>query len=237
LAGRLVLDVGSGTGAVAEAAAAKGARVVAADRSVGMVAYDRGRNWPAVAADVLALPFGQGIFDAVLAGFMLNHLPPARAITAMARTVRPGGVVLASTWAARPDPVKAGIDAVVASWGWVPPDWYLTMKTEVLPISGDPTRLAAAAGQSGLVEIRASVEQQDLGVRDPRTVVAYRLAMPHIAPWWITLDGRARAEITRQALAAVAEEVEGWRPAFIVFSGRVAGQSNRAAAARSKASA
>lgn len=234
LAGRLVLDVGTGTGAVAEAVAASGARVVAADRSVGMVAYEGGRAWPAVAADVLALPFRKGTFDAAFAGFLLNHLPPVPALAEMAGAVRSGGAVLGSTWAGHPDPVKASIEAVVVSWGWVPPAWYRTMKADVEPVSGDPSNLAEAARQAGLVEVSASVHHPDLGVRDPRTLVAYRLAVPHIAPWLATLDVPAQGELTRQALAAVARHADEWRPAVIVVTGRVAGQSSRPAAARSR---
>lgn len=82
LAGRLVLDVGSGTGAVAAAAEAAGARVVTADRSGDMVTFLAGR-WPAVAADVVSLPLHDGAFDAVLAGFVINHLTPATALGEM----------------------------------------------------------------------------------------------------------------------------------------------------------
>jgi len=231
LGGRLVLDVGSGTGAVAEAAAASGARVVAADRTVSMVAYQGTERWPAVAADALRLPFVDGAFDATLAGFLLNHLAPAPALAELARVVRPGGAVLASTWAAeRPDPVKTAIDAVITAWGWVAPAWYQAMKTEVEPTSGDPARLAAAAREAGVVEVSASARGEDLGVRDPSAVVAYRLTMPHIAPWVAALDAPTRAEVTRQALAAVAGQIERWRPAVILLAGRVAAHATRVAA-------
>ncbi len=235
LAGRLVLDVGTGTGAVAEAAAARGAHVVAADRSWGMVAHGGRRTWPAVTADAGALPFRSGAFEAALAGFVLNHLPPVTALAEMAMLVRPGGVVLASTWAEGVDPVKAAIAAVVSSWGWVPPAWYLTMKTDGLAISGVPATLAAAAHQAGLVDVAASVTRPDLGVHEAGTIVAYRLAVPQIAPWLAGLPGDARAEITQQAIRAVTLPVGGWRPAVIFLTGRVAGQPSRGAAARANA--
>ncbi|MDQ6909225.1 MAG: class I SAM-dependent methyltransferase, partial [Actinomycetota bacterium] len=85
LHGGLVLDVGSGTGAVADAAVARGARVVAADGAVSMVAYQRAQSRPGVAADALALPFLRGAFDAALAGFLLNHVAPAPALAELAR--------------------------------------------------------------------------------------------------------------------------------------------------------
>jgi ubiquinone/menaquinone biosynthesis C-methylase UbiE len=227
LAARLVLDVGSGTGAVAQAAEAVGARVVTSDRSCDMVAFQTGR-WPAVAADIVTLPFRDGGFDAALAGFVLNHLAPAAALSEMIRVVRPGGVVLASTWAGgKTDPVKAAIDAVLARWGWVPPDWYRVMKSDILPISGDPARMASAAEEAGLVNVTAKAGPEDLDVRDPRSVIAYRLAMPHVAPWAAMLDVAARAQLTRDALAAVTPHVDGWRPSMIVLAGRVAAQPNR----------
>jgi SAM-dependent methyltransferase len=222
LSGQLVLDVGSGTGAVAQAAVDIGARVVTADRSFGMVAYMSGQGWPTIAADVLALPFGPGGFDAALAGFLLNHLPPRPALAELARTVRVGGVVLGTTWdGRRPDPAKKAIDATLASRGWVRPAWYEMLKAEVEPVSGDPQRLMEAAVEAGLNEVAAAVCCQNLPVRDPVDVVAYRLAMPHIAPWVVGLDEPEYAQLRREAIVAVTPHVNEWRPAAIIFSGRV----------------
>jgi SAM-dependent methyltransferase len=225
LGGRLVLDAGSGTGAVASAATARGARVVAAERNLTMVNHQDRQPWPRVAADVLALPFVGGAFDGALAGFLLNHLLPGPALAELARVVGPGGAVLASTWADdEPDPVKGAIDNVLASWGWIPPAWYKQMKERVLPISGSPTRLAEAAEEAGLVEVTASLRRVELGLRDPGAVVAYRLALPHTAPWARELDDTTSTEVTRQALAAVAGHVAEWRPAVILLAGRTAGR-------------
>lgn len=222
LGGRLVLDVGSGTGAMAAAALAAGAQVVAVDRSVGMVAHQRDRPWPALAGDVLALPCRQSAFDAALAGFLLNHLPPKPALVELGRVVRPGGVVLASTWASgRPDPVKTAMDAVLIARGWSPPEWYQRMKAEVEPVSGSPGRLFTVAGEAGLAEVTASLHLQEVAVSDPAAVVAYRLAMPQIAPWVAGLDGRAQEELRRQALTAVAPHLGRWRPAAIFLICRV----------------
>ena len=191
LGGRPALDVGAGTGAVAEAAEAAGARVVTADRSHHMVAFAAGR-WPSVVADVVALPFRDDSFFAALAGFVVNHVHPAAALGEMARVVGPGGVVLASTWAGGvSDPVKAAIDRVLARWGWVPPSWYLAMKAEIEPISGNPERLALAAEEAGLVDVTATRRQDAIAVADPDVAIAYRLAMPHVAPWVSLLDAGA----------------------------------------------
>jgi SAM-dependent methyltransferase len=221
LEGRLTLDVGSGTGAVAEAAETAGARVITADRSHHMVAFPSGR-WPSVVADVVALPFRGGSFFAALAGFVVNHMPPAAALREMARVVTPGGVVLASTWTGGvPDPAKTAIDGVLARWGWVAPPWYLTMKAEIEPISGNPARLASAAAEAELVDVTATSRREDIGVGDPEIAVAYRLALPHIAPWVSQLEAGARSELRNDAIAALGPFLDGWRPSTILLSGRV----------------
>ncbi|MGH8921806.1 MAG: hypothetical protein ACRD0H_26275, partial [Actinomycetes bacterium] len=96
---------------------------------------------------------------------------------------------------------------VFACWGWVPPAWYQVMKAE----AGNPERLAATARQAGLVEVRAWVHREDLGLLDPHAVLGYRLAMPHIAPWVSQLDAPVRAKLVRQALITVEAHVQGWR--------------------------
>ena len=222
LAGKLVLDLGSGTGAVARAVTAKGARVVVADCSVGMVVRGYERGWMAIVADALALPVRDRCFDAAMAGFLLNHLPPAAALGEMARIVRAGGVLVASTWASvRSDPVKAAIADVLSSWGWLPPAWYETMKAEVEPISSVPHRLRDVAQQAGLVDVHATVLEADLGALDPGAVVAYRLAMPQIAPWVAGLGEPAASELVRQLRSAVSPHAPGWRPSVIHLTARV----------------
>jgi SAM-dependent methyltransferase len=225
LAGKLVLDLGTGTGAVAQAVTVNGARVVVADCSFGMVVHGYEHGWMAIVADALALPVRDGAFDAVVAGFLLNHLAPAVALAEMARVVRAGGVVVASTWASeRLDPVKAAITEVLSSWGWQPPAWYETMKAEVEPISGDPRSLGDAAEQAGPVDVDATVVAEDLGLHDPRAVVAYRLAMPQIAPWVARLGEPADSELVRQLCIAVAPHLAEWRPSVIQLTARVPAQ-------------
>jgi ArsR family transcriptional regulator len=94
--------VGTGTGALLPVLAATGAEVVAIDHSAAMLARARRRCRDAghtrVAyhqADVLALPFADGVFDAVYCSMVLHHVPrPLAAMTELARVARPGGTVV-----------------------------------------------------------------------------------------------------------------------------------------------
>ena len=96
--GEVVLDLAAGTGTSARACAAAGARAVACDFSLGMLAVGARRRGPRVrfvAGDALALPFRDGIFDAVTISFGLRNVAdPDRALAELLRVTRPGGRLL-----------------------------------------------------------------------------------------------------------------------------------------------
>lgn len=97
--GTRVLDVGTGPGFVAHAALARRAVVSAADQSSAMVEIACAAGVDAVVAPVEQLPYGAGSFDAVVAGYLLNHLPrPEAALASLARVLRPGGRVALTVW-------------------------------------------------------------------------------------------------------------------------------------------
>jgi 2-polyprenyl-3-methyl-5-hydroxy-6-metoxy-1,4-benzoquinol methylase len=96
LQGRLVLDVGAGSGRHSYEAHRLGATVVAVD--VGDAIHVARRNLPAdvmtVQADAEELPFKDAAFDLVMAIGVLHHLPdPRQALKSLARLVRPGGYI------------------------------------------------------------------------------------------------------------------------------------------------
>ena len=92
--GELVLDLAAGTGVSTEELARSGATAVGVDFSIGMLSVGH-RARPAVpllAGDALALPFADGIFDAVTISFGLrNIVDPDAALRELARVTKPGG--------------------------------------------------------------------------------------------------------------------------------------------------
>ena len=101
--GSRTLDIASGPGSVAAAAAARGAAVVGIDLSSQMVAIARARH-PALdfrEGDAEQLPFPTGRLDAVVCNFGIGHFPrPESAVLEFVRVVRSGGHVALSWWEA-----------------------------------------------------------------------------------------------------------------------------------------
>lgn len=92
-----VLDLAAGTGTASTAIARTGARVVAADFSLGMMAEGRRRGAPVpfIGADAQHLPFADDSFDAAVISFGLRNLHrPQDGLAEMVRVVRPGGRVV-----------------------------------------------------------------------------------------------------------------------------------------------
>jgi SAM-dependent methyltransferase len=100
--GTKLLDVASGPGYVANAAAERGASVVGIDFAAAMIA-DASRRYPAVEfreGDAEELPFADASFDAVTMNFGLLHLGrPERAIAEAHRVLRTGGRFGFTVWA------------------------------------------------------------------------------------------------------------------------------------------
>ena len=95
-AGQRILDLAAGTGASSVSLAGRGAEVVAADFSPGMIAEGRRRhgsipNLSFVQADATELPFGDAEFDAVTMSFGLRNVnEPKTALAELLRVTKPG---------------------------------------------------------------------------------------------------------------------------------------------------
>ncbi len=103
--GDAVLDVGSGTGALAAAvlAATDSGRVVGVDPSAAYIDYARTRTKNERAmfevGDGQQLRFSAAEFDKTLSLLVINFIPdPGKAVSEMIRVTRPAGIVAAAVW-------------------------------------------------------------------------------------------------------------------------------------------
>ncbi|MEW9855733.1 ArsR/SmtB family transcription factor [Novosphingobium sp. M1R2S20] len=104
----ILLDVGTGTGRMAELFAPRAARITALDKSPEMLRVARSRldKMPSGAVDLVqgdftALPFDEDTFDTVLFHQVLHYAQnPAAVLAEAARVTRPGGRVAIADFAA-----------------------------------------------------------------------------------------------------------------------------------------
>src|SRR3954454_13802462 len=110
--GARLLDVATGPGFIAQAAADRGADVVGLDFSSVMVTEARRRH-PTLSfreGDAQALPFDDASFDGVVMNFGMLHLArPDAAIAEARRVLRPGGRYAFTVWAAPERAVGFGL--------------------------------------------------------------------------------------------------------------------------------
>jgi demethylmenaquinone methyltransferase/2-methoxy-6-polyprenyl-1,4-benzoquinol methylase len=95
--GERILDMAAGTGTSSIPFVQAGASVVACDFSLGMLRVGQTRNphLDFAAADGMALPFADGVFDAVTISFGLRNIADTTAaLRELRRVTRPGGRLL-----------------------------------------------------------------------------------------------------------------------------------------------
>jgi SAM-dependent methyltransferase len=187
-AGLRALDVATGPGVAAAAARARGAAVTGVDVSPGMVALAR-KVHPGIVfqeADIVALPFPDGTFDAVVGNFALGHFPePEAALAECVRVLVPGGA-LAFSWWGQPaqQRVQGLFRETIAELGLPPhPD---------VPQGHDTLRFSNPEAFAGLLH---GAGLSGVAVTEHRTVQA----MPDIeALWQAGMGGMA---VTASAIA------------------------------------
>ncbi len=99
--GDRALELGCGTGQLAQRLGDTGLQVVAVDLSPAMVGRARARGVDALVADFTRLPFADASFDAALAFNSLLHVPQAElsaAFTEIRRVLAVGGLLTVVRW-------------------------------------------------------------------------------------------------------------------------------------------
>ncbi len=150
-----VLDIATGTGALALAAARAGAKVLAIDFSPGMVRQVLAHALPGLEArqmDGQALELPDGAFDAVFSIFGVVLFSDWRAgLREMARVTRPGGSIGVAVWK---DPQGAATNLLFSeAYKVLYPDAVLPALSPGLSELADPDRLRAAIVAAGFKDV------------------------------------------------------------------------------------
>ena len=87
----LVVELGAGTGKLTRAVVALGVRVVAVEPDPRMLGVLRGLGLDGLEGSAEAIPFGDGVADAVVAGSSLHWFELELALPEIHRVLRPGG--------------------------------------------------------------------------------------------------------------------------------------------------
>jgi ubiquinone/menaquinone biosynthesis C-methylase UbiE len=136
--GLAVLDLGTGTGAVARGFARHGLALTALDPSPALMEEARVLDGEAgVAIDyhlgkAEALPFADGAFDLVTAGQCWHWFDRARVAAEAARVLKPGGALVIAhfDWLALPGNMVEATEDLIRAYS---PDWTLGRATGLYP--------------------------------------------------------------------------------------------------------
>ncbi|HWI61415.1 MAG TPA: class I SAM-dependent methyltransferase [Symbiobacteriaceae bacterium] len=153
--GRQVLDVGTGTGNLAQVLLNRGASVVAVEPSAAMRQQARQKLGEAqvVEGQFLDLPVADGTFDAVVSSYAFHHLTDdakVRGAGEMLRVLRPGGLVVLGDIAWADEAARQGMIRRFAAAG--KEELVREIEEEYYPTIGLLTSIFAAQGCSVYVE-------------------------------------------------------------------------------------
>ena len=223
LSGRLIADLGAGTGATSRAILRVGGRPVAVDVSYPMLAHRRTERPWAVVADITALPIAADSLGGAIAAFSLSHTDdPGAALAEAARVTQPGGPVLAGVFVDTGSRHPAGpiLDRLAAQRGWAPPSWYLHLKQDLEPRMADASELTRLAASAGLIDITLFDCEVDAGLDTAEDFVGWRLGHPAMAPFVAQLPPAERLALEAEAVAEVGVRLEPLRLAVRILFGK-----------------
>lgn len=193
--GAYVLDVATGNGALAIAAARAGARVLATDFSASMVQQVLAHRLPNLDArqmDGQALDLPDAAFDAAFSNFGVMLFADWRAgLAEMARVVRPGGVGSIGTWQ---HPAGAASTLLLAELcATLFPDLAQPEGAGGMAELRHPDRLAAAMVGAGFTEVRIVEETNDFLI--DRAMLDIPDTLFCFSPLWKALAGDRKEQV------------------------------------------
>jgi SAM-dependent methyltransferase len=199
--GTRVLDAGCGAGGASVLAASRGARVNGLDAAVGLLAIARQRvpDGDFRVGDLEALPYADGVFDAVLVANVLPYVADPRvALCEVRRVCAPGGRVALATWGVPEDCDQWAVIAAVRE----------TLRSMLLAPLGEeslalakPGTLEALVGQAGLRVTGAGTVACLYQYPDPET--AWQ-AQASAGPLQAALRATGTAQLKAAVLRAIA---------------------------------
>jgi SAM-dependent methyltransferase len=213
--GMRLLDLATGTGAVARAAAKRGASVVGVDVSPGMlaVATDLSPQLDFRYSDARALPFDDGQFDAVTCALSLSHFKDRDAVLSeIRRVLRPGGRLVASAWADGTRVPTAVIADLLDRYGAPAPSDRLDEETWE-----DRGRGTSILRRVGFADVTVSSESYDGEFVDAEAALAWSLSWPLIASRLASLDAPSRNRFRRECHQTLAGSPLTWTLAFNLY--------------------
>ena len=198
-----LLDVATGPGFVADAAASQGCQVIGVDFSSEMIELakplmEKHEYLTFLQGDAQELPMATGVFDAVVVAFGLLHLPsPMRCLAEVHRVLKPGGRMAFTVWQtpAEGTGFKTVVDAIATHGD---PNVPLPGGDDVLPFFhfADAAASADALAEAGFA--RASVDSRSL------PLVARLETSDDLFQMFATGTARTRAILERQTEAQLA---------------------------------
>jgi SAM-dependent methyltransferase len=211
-----LLDLGTGTGAVARAAAARGVSVVGVDVSAPMLAVARELS-PDIdfrSADAHALPFSDREFDAVVCGLAVSHFrEPLRALGEALRVLREGRRLVASTWGMGGGTPSSGtVIEVLTRYGAHDTGYKLDEETWLHPERG-----SEVLRRAGFANVSVTTETFAGRFADADQALQWTLAWPCGSARFTRLEAGKRDAFLAEARHALAGADLAWNFVFNLY--------------------
>jgi SAM-dependent methyltransferase len=208
-----LLDLATGTGAVARAATRRGASVVGVDVSEPMLAVAREFS-PEIdfrVADAHGLPLPDGEFDVVNCALALSHFQdPPKALGEVSRVLRRGGRLVASTWGTGGGtPASEKVVELLERYGARDKGYMLDEETWLDPDNG--SKVLRRAGFTGMT---VSAETFAGRFSDAEQALQWTLAWPFASARLDRIAGSVRDTFKTAARRELADVDLSWTFVF-----------------------